>query len=354
MNILFVIDGLHGGGKERQLVEIIKLLSANNKYIIGVVTFNKNKHYTEFVRKNVYYFKELSKRPTRFEPFFSIWNCFKEFKPDIVHTWDSLSSMYSFLPINFFKIKFIDGSIRDAGIEKGWEKFHKKFFLKRADVVIANSFAGLETYQEKGEVLYNAIDLNRFNQNKNLSDFNIIMTANFTDYKDHKTFIDASIALVKDNIVNNVYLLGEGPYKEKYMNYINESHSEISNKFHFQGRVRDVEDYLALCSVGVLCSTLEYSEGVSNAVLEYMAAGLVPVVTNIGGSAEIITNKKNGFLIPPKSSDEIIRIVKLIKEQPSVKESIVKEALETVKTKFNDKKNIAFLESLYSNLNEKQ
>lgn len=63
---LFIIDGLHGGGKERQLEKIIKYMP-RTQYKIGVITFNKNKHYSEFVKNNVDFFIELRKRPTRLE-----------------------------------------------------------------------------------------------------------------------------------------------------------------------------------------------------------------------------------------------------------------------------------------------
>lgn len=64
IKILYIIDGLHCGGKERQLVEIIKYFP-KTKFRTGVITFNKNKHYTEFVKNDVDYFIELKKRPAR-------------------------------------------------------------------------------------------------------------------------------------------------------------------------------------------------------------------------------------------------------------------------------------------------
>ena len=150
IKILFITDGLHVGGKERQLYEIIKVISKNPHLKAGIITFNKNHYYSERIKELVTFFVELNKRPTRLEPFFTIWRQIGAFKPDIIHTWDSLSSMYAYIPIKLFKAKFIDGSIRDAGIENGWQLFLKKYFLKRADLVIANSMAGLRYTPARG------------------------------------------------------------------------------------------------------------------------------------------------------------------------------------------------------------
>jgi glycosyltransferase involved in cell wall biosynthesis len=46
-----------------------------------------------------------------------------------------------------------------------------------------------------------------------------------------------------------------------------------------------------------------YNEGLSNAVLEAMSAGLWVIATDVGGHVEIIRNGESGFLIAPKSED---------------------------------------------------
>jgi glycosyltransferase involved in cell wall biosynthesis len=351
INILFVIDGLNGGGKERQLIEILRNLD-RERFFVGVVTFNENQHYTKQAAQLADYFKFRKKRPLKIEPLFSIWRCFREFRPDIVHTWDTLSSFFCFIPCKIYGVPLIDGSVRDAGLDLGILFPFKRFFLKRADLVIGNSLAGLKTYRTKGIVIYNAIDTARFIKPENSQEFNIIMTANFTDYKDQFTFLKAAVKLVQDQTVNQVFLLGDGPHKEKYIKWINEEYSHIKANFHFPGVVRNVEHYLANCKVGILCSTPEYSEGLSNSVLEYMAAGLVPIVTDLGGSAEIVTNEVNGFLIQPKDDIKIVELIHLIKDNPDLHKQILEKAKETIAEKFSMQKNLGTLTKIYSDLHK--
>lgn len=349
ISILFIIDGLRGGGKERQLVEILRSFD-KSRFKIGVVTFNDNQHYSKQVALLANYFRFISKQPTHFEPLFCIWKCYREFKPDIVHTWDSLSSFYSYIPSKFFRVKIIDGSIRDAGIEKGWQKKFNRFFLKRANLVLANSFAGLKAYKVGGSVIYNAIDQDRFILKNENDEVNLIMVANFTDYKDHQTFLRAAIQLLNENVIDNVYLLGDGPNLFKYIALIEREYPAISKRVFFPGSVTNVEEYLAICSIGVLCSTTEHAEGLSNSVLEYMAAGLIAIVTDLGGSCEIIEHGKNGFLIQPDNPEEIVNIVKLLKEDTNLTICLRENARETVKQKFELKKNIGLLEKTYLKL----
>jgi len=350
IKILYVIDGLFQGGKERQFIEILKGLD-REVFTIGIVTFNKNLFYTEQAKELSDYFIELDKIKNKMKPFFSIWTCFSDFEPDIIHTWDYLSSLYIYLPSKIKKVKFINGSIRDSGTEKGWKNKLKKIMLKAADLVIANSQAGLNSYDVKGKVIYNAVDINRFEKIEQNNKFNIIKVANFTDYKNHKMFIDASIKLVENELVDEVVLAGAGIYEDKYLAYVKEKGEAISSKFNFLGSVSNIEQYLKKCKVGVLCSTVEYSEGVSNSVLEYMAAGLISVATNIGATSEIIEDKENGYLVKADSSDELFDIIKQIKNNYMLDNQVVVKAKKTIEQKFNYNKNINKLSELYiSNL----
>jgi len=350
IRILFIIDGLHGGGKERQLYEIIKVLSKTPHLKTGIITFNKNGHYSNKIKELVTFFVELNKRPTRLEPFFTIWKHIRVFEPDIVHTWDSLSSMYAYFPTKIFKLKSIDGSIRDAGIENGWQLCLKKYFLNRADLVIANSIAGLHHYKINGEVIYNAIDTRRFHQKKLSNEINIIMVANFTEYKDHKTFMEAAIKLVNNNLISNVYLAGDGPYKQTHIDNIKANHAKIFQRFHFLGFTNNVEKYLSKCQFGVLCSTSTYSEGVSNSVLEYMAAGLIPIVTDVGGMKEAINNNVNGFLIEEKKPIQIVEIIQSLQKDSKKTVNIILNAKESIKTKFSYEQNINKLITIYKKI----
>jgi L-malate glycosyltransferase len=65
---------------------------------------------------------------------------------------------------------------------------------------------------------------------------------------------------------------------------------------HFLGHRADVPALYARADLGVLCST---AEGMSNAVMEGMAAGLPMVVTAVGGNPELVADGERGLVVPP-------------------------------------------------------
>jgi glycosyltransferase involved in cell wall biosynthesis len=348
IKILYFLDGLYSGGKERQFIEILKLLDRQT-YTIGIVTFNKNLFYTETAKKLSDFFVELDKT-NRAKPFFSVWKPIKEFKPDIIHSWDYMSSAYVYLPSRIKRIKFIDNSIQDVGVEKGWKRKLKILMLKWSDMAMSNSKTGLKNYGVKGEYIYNAINQDRFLKNEENEEFNIIKVASFSDYKDYQTVIDAAGEMIRNKTVDKIYLAGEGPHRKEHMEYVKNQYSDVSDKYHFLGAITNVEYYLSKCKVGILCSTVKYGEGISNSVLEYMSAGLVPIVTDIGGSCEIVTNGENGFLIPPASKEKIIENVIYLKNNPEIRKQLIEKAKQTVQVKFNYKSNIEKLSDIYKKL----
>jgi glycosyltransferase involved in cell wall biosynthesis len=69
----------------------------------------------------------------------------------------------------------------------------------------------------------------------------------------------------------------------------------LSNRVHFLGRRTDVPALLRRCHAAVCPSE---SEGLSNAVMEAMAARLPVVATAVGGNPELVRDGRTGFLVP--------------------------------------------------------
>jgi glycosyltransferase involved in cell wall biosynthesis len=57
-----------------------------------------------------------------------------------------------------------------------------------------------------------------------------------------------------------------------------------------------------------------HGEGMSNALLEAMAAGLPVVTTPVGGHPEIVTPGVEGFLVPPRSVEELAHALRLLRD----------------------------------------
>jgi glycosyltransferase involved in cell wall biosynthesis len=69
---------------------------------------------------------------------------------------------------------------------------------------------------------------------------------------------------------------------------------KLRDRIHLAGPKDNVLPYLAAMDIGVLSSL---AEGFSNSLLEYMAAGLPAIATDVGGNREALGD--SGILIPP-------------------------------------------------------
>ncbi|MCX7871569.1 MAG: hypothetical protein N2485_08430, partial [bacterium] len=167
IRILQIIDSLRRGGKERQLVELLKGINKKN-FENYIVIFDKVVDgYDEDV-KNILGSDKVVYLKRRFRwDFFIIFDLFKICKLksiNIIIAWEGMCSFYGLIVSKITKIKFINSSIRDTGLSKGYRFLIQKIVLNFSKNIISNSFKGLEAYKvlNKGKVIYNGLDFSRF------------------------------------------------------------------------------------------------------------------------------------------------------------------------------------------------
>lgn len=90
-----------------------------------------------------------------------------------------------------------------------------------------------------------------------------------------------------------LWLIGDGP-RRPLLERVAASVG-LRREVVFLGRRGDVPAILRRAHIGVLASR---AEGLSNAIIEAMAAGLPMVVTDAGGNAELVANEESGFVVP--------------------------------------------------------
>jgi glycosyltransferase involved in cell wall biosynthesis len=96
------------------------------------------------------------------------------------------------------------------------------------------------------------------------------------------------------------WLVGDGPRRpqlEKLADALG-----LNGRAHFLGHRTDIAAIYARASMGVLCSS---AEGLSNAIIEGMAARLPMVVTDAGGNSELISHGTRGLLVPPERPSDL-------------------------------------------------
>ncbi len=116
-----------------------------------------------------------------------------------------------------------------------------------------------------------------------------VSVANYWPVKRLDTVVAAAAQVCRARPEARFYLLGEGPERAGLTAQI--EGLGLAEQVRLTGAVETVEQYLAAADVGVLSSS---SEGCSNAALEYMAAGLPLVLSDVPGNRALAA----GTLVP--------------------------------------------------------
>jgi len=134
------------------------------------------------------------------------------------------------------------------------------------------------------------------------------MIANLRPWKNHAHLLEAFARVLEEQPSAHLVLAGEGDQEEPLRKMARML--EIAGRTHFLGFVPDPIPVIQECAMCVLCSE---SEGLSNAVIEYMGCGRPTVCTNVGGNRELISDGVNGYLVDvgdvASLADRIIRVL---------------------------------------------
>ncbi len=113
------------------------------------------------------------------------------------------------------------------------------------------------------------------------------------------------------------FCIGNGPGRNRAEKIAG---SLLNNNIHFLGRREDIHQIIHAFDIGVMLNnTNGHAEGISNAIMEYMAAGLPVIATNAGGTIELVQEGRSGFLVPPFDPETVARKIKILLEDEQLK-----------------------------------
>lgn len=167
-------------------------------------------------------------------------------------------------------------------------------------------------------VVENGVDLARYQRarvavpGKAKGFHHVGMVANLRPIKQPEILLQAAsmICAARSDVV--VRIAGEGELRLELEREI--ERRGLTARFLLPGATSHVPAFLAELDVAVLCSR---SEGQSNALLEYMAAGRAIVATDVGGNRELIEPETNGLLVPPGDPAQLAEaILRLLADAP--------------------------------------
>jgi glycosyltransferase involved in cell wall biosynthesis len=331
MRVLIISENLSRGGKERRLVELIKGIRSFNSIECRLILLSRNIEYTEIYSTNIklYLLERRTKKDIRI--FFSIYKICKEYKPDIIHSWGSMPSVYCIPSVILLRPFFINAMISNA-ICKRFSENHIRSILTFpfSDFILANSKAGLKAYKvplKKGIIIYNGFDLKRIEHlpaQKEIREkldiktpYIIGMVGAFHERKDYTSFIISANILLNQRSDVTFLAIGEGSLLNQMKQLVEEPHKD---KIKFPGLIYDIESYINVFDIGILLTNPNvHEEGISNAILEYMALSKPVIATKGGGTGELIADDANGFLIEPLDVNTLVKKINLLLEDRQIR-----------------------------------
>lgn len=145
----------------------------------------------------------------------------------------------------------------------------------------------------------------------------------------------------------NFTFVGDGPELENVRSLIRRNSWESRVSALGKISTADKESLLDASHVFVLPS---YAEGFPMSLIEAMTVGLPAICSDVGGVSDSLQHGVNGFLVKPRSSDELMFAMEYYIKNPSIISLHSSKSLEIVKKNHNPSSNCATLLSAFTHV----
>ena len=316
-SVLHLLHQFLIGGSERQFVERLRLHPAGYDIVVGCL--DKSGPLLEQVRA-------LGHEPVEFPlhggfaqvntlvQIHRMRQLIREKNVAVIHATDFATNLLALLAARASGVKVIvsRGDLGHLRPTFGPMKRKVEAMISAcSDLVIANADAVKEVClreemcsDDKVVVVRNGLDLKQFDARsadepappfaRDDSKLTVAVIGNYWPVKCHRVLVEAAPA-VKARFPNVRFVCaGEGAERSFLEQRIAEL--GLQDTVILLGHRLDVPAVLARCDAACLCSS---AEGLSNALMEAMAARLPIVATNVGGNPELVGDRVSGLLVPP-------------------------------------------------------
>lgn len=168
---------------------------------------------------------------------------------------------------------------------------------------------------ERVVVLENGVDTARFNRflypDTSKRRVRVGCVANLRPVKNIDGLMRAAKAALERFPQLVFEVAGDGEQREE----LERLHAELGlgDRFVLRGSVPDAAAFLRTVDIAVLPS---HSEGMSNALLEYMSAGRAVIATDVGANARLVRDGKDGLIVPAGDAAALVEAIGKLLEDP--------------------------------------
>jgi glycosyltransferase involved in cell wall biosynthesis len=296
----------------------------------------------------------------------------KKHEIDVVHTHDFYTNIFGMAGAALACVPVRIASRRESAVRSASQRLVERSAYRAAHAVVANCEDVRQQLIREGvpapkvRTIYNGLDparvqVARLDGTQIRKRLNLPESARFVTImanmrahvqhpepaclKDHPTFLRAAQRVQQLFPEAAFIIAGEGELKEATQELARSL--GIGDRTFFIGRCQDVGPVLSISEVCVLSSR---SEGFSNAILEYMAAGRPVVATDVGGAREAIVHGETGYLVTAGDDRQMADRIASLLSEPENARSMGERGKRLVNEKFSALKQLQNIESLYCEL----
>ena len=246
----------------------------------------------------------------------------------VMHSYNFYANVFALPAARFAGVPCIVASVRDTGVYLSplQRRVHRAA-LSLADRILVNAEAVRDWLAGEGVdparivVVPNGLDADAYARRRGATSFRqelglgpdarlVVVLARLNREKGLDCFVDAAARIAPQFPDTHFVVVGgdlapraDGsiPGEIAYRQELDERarRAGIADRVHFTGFREDVPNVLAETALSVLPS---FSEGLSNTLLESMAAGVPIVATAVGGTPEVVEDGRCGLLVPPRDA----------------------------------------------------
>lgn len=284
----------------------------------------------------------------------------------VVHAFGFYANVFAIPAARLAGAPLVIASIRDTGDHlTGLQKAMQKWACRAAHHVLVNALAVRTVLVEQGydpahiTVIRNGIDVARF---KGLQSTGVVRAllgipdeapliavfARLNPLKGLEFFLEAAASL-SGQFKDARFLIVGDSISPEYRDEL-EGKAEalgLGTRVFFTGFRTDIPELLSEVSVLVLPSL---AEGLSNVILEGMAAGVPVVATRVGGNPEIVEDGVSGLLVPPRDASSLVEAIGSLIADPGRREAMGRAGQKLAIERFSLEATLARTEELYERL----
>ena len=311
LKVMLLVPTLDQSGAEKQLVLLACRLPPD-EFDVHVVALTRSGPLAKELADHGVRLTVLGKK-WKFDPF-TFWRLRKLIQseqPDILHTWLFAANAYARLIVGrrmSHRLKIVVSERCVDVWKSGWQLWLDQKLIGRTDRLIGNSHAVAEFYRSIGypddivRVIHNGISIpENFTTDREalLAELEIPVGSPVIGFigrmarqkrGEDIVFAMALVAILRPDA--HLLMIGEGPERDKLMKFARDI--AIDNLVRFTGHRADAAKLLSVMDVFWLASDFE---GLSNSLMEAMAAGVPCIASDIPPNRELVVDGETGFLV---------------------------------------------------------